>query len=63
MCVSRSVIATKALDPESNKLVVVDVKPHPAVAQRDRALALMNSVRNELNGGFLSFIGTFIVSR
>ena len=36
-------IAKKALDPATNKLVVVDVKPHPAVRQGNQAWALMRS--------------------
>ena len=38
-----SVIAKKALDPSTGKLVVVDVKPHPAVAQRNAAWLLVRA--------------------
>jgi P27 family predicted phage terminase small subunit len=40
-------IAKKALDPATNKLVVVDVKPHPAVRQGNQALALMKAFCSE----------------
>ena len=40
-------IAKKALDPSTNKLVVVDVKPHPAVRQGNQAWALMRSFCSE----------------
>jgi P27 family predicted phage terminase small subunit len=40
-------IAKKALDPATNKLVVVDVKPHPAVRQGNQAWALMRSFCSE----------------
>ena len=40
-------IAKKALDPTTNKLVVVDVKPHPAVRQGNQAWALMRSFCSE----------------
>jgi P27 family predicted phage terminase small subunit len=40
-------IAKKALDPSTNKLVVVDVKPHPAVRQGNQAWALMRSFCTE----------------
>ena len=40
-------IAKKILNPATNKLVVVDVKPHPAVRQRNQALALMKSFCSE----------------
>src|SRR6266853_3860304 len=40
-------IAKKALDPKTNKLVVVDVKPHPAVRQGNQALALMKAFCSE----------------
>jgi len=40
-------IARKALDPKTNKLVVVDVKPHPAVRQGNQALALMKAFCSE----------------
>jgi P27 family predicted phage terminase small subunit len=40
-------IAKKALDPSTNKLVVVDVKPHPAVRQGNQAWALMRAFCSE----------------
>ena len=40
-------IAKKAVDPTTNKLVVVDVKPHPAVRQGNQAWALMRSFCSE----------------
>src|SRR5580700_8529517 len=36
-------IAKKALDPKTNTMVVVDVRPHPAVRQGNQAWALMRS--------------------
>ena len=42
-----SVIARKALDPVTGKLVVVDVKPHPAVAQRNAAWLLVRAFCSE----------------
>ena len=40
-------IAKKILNPATNKLVVVDVKPHPAVRQGNQALALMKAFCSE----------------
>jgi P27 family predicted phage terminase small subunit len=40
-------IAKKALDPKTNTLVVVDVKPHPAVRQGNQAWALMRAFCSE----------------
>jgi P27 family predicted phage terminase small subunit len=40
-------IAKKALDPKTKTLVVVDVKPHPAVRQGNQAWALMRSFCSE----------------
>lgn len=40
-------IAKKALDPKTNQLVVVDVKPHPAVRQGNQAWALMRAFCSE----------------
>ena len=40
-------IAKKALDPATNKLIVVDVKPHPAVRQGTQAWALMKAFCSE----------------
>jgi P27 family predicted phage terminase small subunit len=40
-------IAKRALDPKTNTLVVVDVKPHPAVRQGNASWALMRSFCSE----------------
>jgi P27 family predicted phage terminase small subunit len=40
-------VAKRILDPASNKLVVVNVKPHPAVAQGNAAWALLKSFCSE----------------
>jgi P27 family predicted phage terminase small subunit len=40
-------IAKKALDPKTNTLVVVDVRPHPAVRQGNQAWALMRAFCSE----------------
>jgi P27 family predicted phage terminase small subunit len=40
-------IAKRALDPRTNALVVVDVKPHPAVRQGNQAWALMKAFCGE----------------
>jgi P27 family predicted phage terminase small subunit len=40
-------IAKKALDPKTNTMIVVDVKPHPAVRQGNQAWALMRSFCSE----------------
>jgi P27 family predicted phage terminase small subunit len=40
-------IAKKALDRKTNSLVVVDVKPHPAVRQMNQSWALMKSFCSE----------------
>ena len=40
-------IAEKIMNPATNKLVVVDVKPHPAVRQGNQALALMKAFCSE----------------
>ena len=40
-------IAKKALDQATNRLAVVDVKPHPAVRQGNQAWALMRSFCSE----------------
>ena len=40
-------IAKKILNPATNKLVVVDVKPHPAVRQMNQSWALMKSFCSE----------------
>lgn len=40
-------IAKRALDPKTNTMVVVDVKPHPAVRQGNQALALMKAFCSE----------------
>ena len=42
-----SVIAKKALDPATQRLVVVDVKPHPAVVQRNAAWMLVRAFCSE----------------
>jgi len=42
-----SVIAKKALDPETKRIVVIDVKPHPAVAQRNAAWVLVRAFCSE----------------
>ena len=41
------VIIKRALNPETNKLVAVDVKPHPAVRQGNQAWALMRAFCSE----------------
>ena len=41
------VIVKKALNPETNKLVAVDAKPHPAVRQGNQAWALMRAFCGE----------------
>ena len=41
------VIVKRALNPETNKLVAVDVKPHPAVRQGNQAWALMRAFCSE----------------
>jgi P27 family predicted phage terminase small subunit len=40
-------IAKKKLDPKTNSMVIVDVKPHPAVRQGNQAWALMKSFCSE----------------
>ena len=40
-------VAKRVLDPETNKLVVVNVKPHPAVAQGNAAWALLKAFCSE----------------
>ena len=40
-------VAKRVLDPETNKLVVANVKPHPAVAQGNAAWALMRAFCSE----------------
>ena len=40
-------VAKRILDPETNKLVVVNVKPHPAVAQGNAAWALLKAFCSE----------------
>ena len=40
-------IAKRALDPKTNTLIVVDVKPHPAVRQGNQAWALMKAFCGE----------------
>jgi len=40
-------VAKRVLDPETNKLVVTNVKPHPAVAQGNAAWALMRAFCSE----------------
>jgi P27 family predicted phage terminase small subunit len=40
-------IAKKALDPKTNTMVVVDVRPHPAVRQGNQAWALMRAFCSE----------------
>jgi P27 family predicted phage terminase small subunit len=40
-------IAKKALDPKTKTLVVIDVKPHPAVRQGNQAWALMRAFCTE----------------
>jgi P27 family predicted phage terminase small subunit len=40
-------IAKKALDPKTNTLIVVDVRPHPAVRQMNQAWALMRAFCSE----------------
>ena len=40
-------VAKRILDPETNKLVVSNVKPHPAVAQGNAALMLMKAFCSE----------------
>ena len=40
-------VAKRIVDPETNKLVVVNVKPHPAVAQGNAAWVLMKSFCSE----------------
>ena len=40
-------IAKRALDPKTNTMIVVDVKPHPAVRQGNQALALMKAFCSE----------------
>jgi P27 family predicted phage terminase small subunit len=42
-----SVIAKKALDPTTQKIVVIDIKAHPAVAQRNAAWALVRAFCSE----------------
>jgi P27 family predicted phage terminase small subunit len=42
-----TLVAKRALDPETNKLVVVNVKPHPAVAQGNAAWALVKAFCSE----------------
>jgi P27 family predicted phage terminase small subunit len=39
--------AKKALDRKTNSLVIVDVKPHPAVPQTNQSWALMKSFCSE----------------
>jgi P27 family predicted phage terminase small subunit len=40
-------IPKKKLDPETNTLVIIDVKPHPAVRQGNQAWALMKAFCSE----------------
>ncbi len=40
-------VAKRILDPETNKLVVSNVKPHPAVAQRNAAWELLRAFCSE----------------
>jgi P27 family predicted phage terminase small subunit len=40
-------IAKRALDPKTNTMIVVDVKPHPAVRQGNQAWALMKAFCGE----------------
>jgi P27 family predicted phage terminase small subunit len=47
IAVQGSVIARKALDPSTQKIVVVDVKAHPAVAQRNAAWTLVRAFCSE----------------
>ena len=42
-----SIIAKRALDPETNRLVVIDVRPHPAVAQMNAAWAQVRAFCSE----------------
>jgi len=43
-------VAKRILDPETNKLVVVNVKPHPSVAQGNAAWTLMKAFCSEFGG-------------
>jgi P27 family predicted phage terminase small subunit len=42
-----SLIAKKALDPSTQRMIVVDVRPHPAVAQRNAAWMLVRAFCSE----------------
>jgi len=42
-----TIVAKRILDPETNKLVVVNVKPHPAVAQGNAAWVLVRAFCSE----------------